>query len=97
MGVVIGTAIGLGIGLLYAPRPGKETREMLKEKAEVAKEKASVYRDTDKKAKAKIETLKEKMPYRCGRFIISERSMPPRSVECETKGSKSVSIKLAGE
>ncbi len=71
--------------------------EQLLEDRQAAKEKVSAYHDADKKAKAKITTLKETMPYRCGRFIISERTMPPRSVEFETKGSNSVSIKLAEE
>jgi gas vesicle protein len=39
-GVIIGAAIGLAVGFLYAPRSGEETREMLKEKAEILKEKA---------------------------------------------------------
>lgn len=33
MGFIAGAAIGVGAGLLFAPKPGKETREMLKEKA----------------------------------------------------------------
>ena len=40
-GLILGTIVGLAIGFLYAPRPGKETRELLMEKAEVAKEKAA--------------------------------------------------------
>lgn len=38
-GLILGTVVGLTIGFLYAPRPGKETRELLKEKAILAKEK----------------------------------------------------------
>lgn len=33
IGFVAGAVIGLAIGMLYAPRPGRETRELLKEKA----------------------------------------------------------------
>ncbi|MFH1031353.1 MAG: YtxH domain-containing protein [Chloroflexota bacterium] len=30
LGIIVGAAIGLAIGLFYAPRPGSETRTMLK-------------------------------------------------------------------
>ncbi|MFC2068680.1 YtxH domain-containing protein [Chloroflexota bacterium] len=40
-GFFAGAAIGLVIGFLYAPSPGKETRELLKEKAGELKEKAT--------------------------------------------------------
>ena len=47
-GLIIGAAVGIVIGFLYAPRPGKETRELLKEKMEKAREKA---REAAEKAK----------------------------------------------
>ncbi|MFH1639849.1 MAG: YtxH domain-containing protein [Chloroflexota bacterium] len=37
MGFIVGTALGLGIGFLFAPRPGRETRQLLMEKAEATK------------------------------------------------------------
>ncbi|MFE4107071.1 YtxH domain-containing protein [Almyronema epifaneia] len=37
-GVVIGTAIGAVAGLLAAPRPGKETRQLLKKSADALPE-----------------------------------------------------------
>ena len=40
-GVIIGAIVGAAVGLLYAPKPGKETREMLKQRAEEASEKAA--------------------------------------------------------
>jgi gas vesicle protein len=40
IGFLIGAAVGVVIGFLYAPQPGKETREVLKEKADKAAEKA---------------------------------------------------------
>ena len=40
IGFILGAAVGLAVGILYAPRPGEETRELLKEKAEVARVKA---------------------------------------------------------
>jgi gas vesicle protein len=33
-GAVVGGAIGAGVALLFAPRSGEETREILKKKAE---------------------------------------------------------------
>ena len=39
IGFVIGATMGLAMGFLYAPRPGKETRELWKGKAEEVKEK----------------------------------------------------------
>ena len=40
-GLIVGAVIGVAIGLLYAPRPGVETRRLLREKASAIKEKAS--------------------------------------------------------
>lgn len=33
IGIFVGLAIGVAIGLLYAPQPGEKTRAMLREKA----------------------------------------------------------------
>jgi len=67
IGFIVGAAIGLAIGFLYAPQPGKETRELLKEKAEKAKEKATevtekakeAAAEARKRAEAKFEEVKE--------------------------------------
>jgi len=40
IGFLIGAIAGVAIGFLYAPKAGKETRAMLKEKAGEIKEKA---------------------------------------------------------
>ena len=40
-GLLLGTAIGVGVGLLYAPKPGAETREMLANRAEELGDRAS--------------------------------------------------------
>jgi len=42
MGFITGVIIGGVVGLLYAPKPGKETREFLKAKAEYTKEEARI-------------------------------------------------------
>ena len=41
MGFIIGAITGVAIGFLYAPKSGKETRELLKQKAGEVKERAS--------------------------------------------------------
>ncbi|PPD57599.1 YtxH domain-containing protein [Dehalogenimonas etheniformans] len=39
-GLLMGTAIGVGLGLLYAPRSGAETRDMLRKRADEMKSRA---------------------------------------------------------
>jgi gas vesicle protein len=41
VGFIIGAVAGVAIGFLYAPKAGKETRAILKEKAGQLKERAS--------------------------------------------------------
>jgi gas vesicle protein len=41
IGLLVGAALGLAIGFLFAPKSGKETRELLREKAEAARERAT--------------------------------------------------------
>lgn len=68
VGLVLGAIAGLAVGFLYAPRPGKETRALLKEKAETVKEKTTEVAEevketaaqTKKKAQAKLDELKER-------------------------------------
>ena len=52
IGLLLGAAVGVAIGFLYAPQPGKETRELLKEKAETAREKAAEVAEKAKEAAA---------------------------------------------
>jgi len=40
IGLITGMAVGLAVGILYAPKPGVETRAMLKDRAMEFKEKA---------------------------------------------------------
>ncbi len=50
LGFLIGAVAGVAVGFLYAPKPGKETRAMLREKASELKEKAGevISRATEK-------------------------------------------------
>jgi len=56
IGFAFGAAVGLAVGFLYAPKPGRETRTLLKEKAVEAKEKAGEV--TEKAKEAAIRTEK---------------------------------------
>jgi len=55
VGFIIGAIAGVAIGFLYAPKPGKETRALLKEKASSVTEriKGSV-KEAEKKARDKL-------------------------------------------
>ncbi|MBN1176493.1 MAG: YtxH domain-containing protein [Dehalococcoidales bacterium] len=57
VGFLIGAIAGVAIGFLYAPKPGKETRAMLKEKAGEFKEKAGEV--TEKAKEAALEAGKK--------------------------------------
>jgi len=54
-GFILGAVVGVAIGFLYAPKPGKETRALLKEKAEKAREKASEVAEKAKEEAVKAE------------------------------------------
>ena len=61
LGIVIGAIIGMAAGMLYAPRPGEETRLILKEKTDDFKHKAAEAIDQGKeKAKEVIQMGEEK-------------------------------------
>ncbi|MBA7685529.1 hypothetical protein ES703_93954 [subsurface metagenome] len=65
IGFFMGAVVGLAIGFLYAPQPGKETRELLKEKAEMVRGKAAEVaekvKETATEAKKKAEEKFEEM------------------------------------
>ena len=52
LGLILGTAIGIGIGLLYAPHPGEETRTLLREKAAEFGDRADEFADKVKEGAA---------------------------------------------
>ena len=40
IGLLVGAVVGMAVGFLYAPKPGKETRALVREKALSAKDRA---------------------------------------------------------
>jgi gas vesicle protein len=65
---VAGGLIGATLGVLFAPRPGVETREKIKERAEEAGEKLRGAVETIRdKAEGLAETGKEKYSEICGK------------------------------
>ena len=52
VGFVIGAIAGLAVGFLYAPKAGRETRALLREKAEEVREKAGEVTEKAKEAAA---------------------------------------------
>lgn len=63
IGFIIGAVVGVAIGFLYAPKAGKETRALLKEKAGEIKEKAG---EVAEKAKEAAATAKKRVTERFG-------------------------------
>jgi gas vesicle protein len=64
IGFLLGAVVGVAIGFLYAPKPGKETRALLKEKAEMAAEKAKETAEKAKEAAVKTEKRVEERLHR---------------------------------
>jgi gas vesicle protein len=52
IGFLIGAVVGVAVGFLYAPKAGKETRVLLREKAEEVREKAEEVAEKAKEAAA---------------------------------------------
>lgn len=61
-GFLAGAVIGLAVGILYAPKSGRETRMLLREKASEEWEKAGeVVGEVREKAGEVVERMKEKV------------------------------------
>ena len=73
IGLLAGAVFGVAVGMLYAPKSGAETREMLKEKAVEAREKAMEARE---KAGEMVEKVKERAQAMrgCGRQALRSMS-----------------------
>ncbi len=69
IGFLLGAVVGVAVGFLYAPKPGKETRAMLKEKAEIAAEKA---KEAAEKTKEAATTAEHRVEEKLGRRKSSE-------------------------
>jgi gas vesicle protein len=64
IGFFLGAIVGVAVGFLYAPKPGRETRTMLKEKAETAAEKA---KETAEKAREAALAAEHRVEEKLGR------------------------------
>ena len=61
IGLVVGAAVGLALGFLYAPRSGKEMRAMIREKGGEAWEKADeIIKEAQDRAKKIIDDARGK-------------------------------------
>ena len=69
IGFLIGAAVGLALGFLYAPKAGSETRAILKEKAEAAAEKA---KEAAEKAKEAAQAAEKRIEEKLGRKKAEE-------------------------
>ena len=69
VGFLLGAVVVVASGFRYAPKAGKETRAMLKEKAEIAAEKA---KETAEKAKEAAIAAEHRVEEKLGRRKPSE-------------------------
>ncbi len=84
----IGGLVGAGVALLFAPQPGKETRQKIKELADEAKEKAIKCAD---EVKSKVTTTVEK-----GKDLVEEKkSLITTAVEAGKEAYAKEKEKLA--
>ncbi len=61
IGLVVGAAVGLALGFLYAPRSGKEMRAMIREKSGDAWQKADeIIKEAQERAKRIIDDARGK-------------------------------------
>ena len=61
IGLLAGAVIGLAVGFLYAPRTGKEMRDMIREKGEDAWHRADqIVKDAEARAKKIIDEARDK-------------------------------------
>ena len=64
-GLLVGAALGVAIGFLYAPQSGKETRQLVKEKVEEAREKVSEAAEKAREAAAEAKKrVEEKLGHK---------------------------------
>ena len=63
LGLILGVAVGVGVGLLYAPQKGEATRSMLKEKAVELSERAGEFAENVREGAATAKrNLESRLP-----------------------------------
>jgi hypothetical protein len=74
-----------------------DDKELLKllDSREELKASVSDYRKADKKAKDRIKSMEQPMPFRIGRYIISSKEIAGREVSFEIAESRRINISLA--
>jgi gas vesicle protein len=61
IGLLVGAAVGVALGFLYAPRSGKEMRAMIREKGSEAWDRADeIIKEAEERAKRIIEDARGK-------------------------------------
>jgi gas vesicle protein len=61
IGLVVGAAVGLALGFLYAPRTGKETRAMIREKSgETWRKAEEIIKEAQERAKRILDDARSK-------------------------------------
>jgi gas vesicle protein len=83
IGFIVGAIVGLAIGFLYAPWPGAETRELLKQKGKEAGEKGA---EAAEKAKEKASDMHETV-----RSLTADREKVYKETWKKRKGQPKIS------
>ncbi|MBI2912082.1 MAG: YtxH domain-containing protein [Chloroflexi bacterium] len=71
-GFLLGALVGAGVGLLLAPRPGEETRQILAEKSDEILSHADQWRSQAEQAKAALREVADEFVGRA-RVVIDEQ------------------------
>ncbi len=88
VGILLGVVGGIVAGILYAPRPGSETREQLKDAVcELAEKHSPAVNEAKKQALESIDLLKyklEKQYKKFGNMIKSKKMRKAKELESKT-------------
>jgi len=91
---LIGGAVGAAIALLYAPKPGNETRDELKERSRLVKDRAM---ETINEAQTRMETFTEESKKRLGKLRDIGQETLDEQKESLRSGLKQAKKVVAGD